>query len=469
MKLDLKEIAAKLYDIGAIKNGSFTTKAGHNTSVYIDLRSMISYPELLSNVSKMLWGLADSQEFVQVVGVPYTALPIATVISTHYNVPMLIRRKETKSYGTKKMIEGVYKKGDAPILVDDILMSGSSIFETVEDLKKEGLNVTTALVVVDREQGAKEALELLGIKCKSLFTITSLFNLLHEAGRLDRETVDNAISSVLSVSAPLNFKQSVNLRLTQSFATRSEACKNRVAAKLFNLMEQKQTTLCLAADFIKSQEILDIAQLAGPHIAVLKIHVDSLVDFNKDFVQNLTNLAETHNFMIMEDRKFGDSGYIVARQYSSGIYSIAEWADLITVHAVPGKSIITSIKRGLESCSKDRGIFVVAQMTCFGSLTSADYIEKAVTEVADSELVAGVMCQNNCIESPGLIQLTSGVKLVDKADDLEKPYKTPNDIVSEGADLVVVGREIIWSEDQLSTILKHKKALWEAYEHRVNY
>jgi len=59
-----------------------------------------------------------------VTGVPYTALPISTVISSKYNVPMIIKRKEAKEYGTKKLIEGIYKSGDRCVIIDDIITSG---------------------------------------------------------------------------------------------------------------------------------------------------------------------------------------------------------------------------------------------------------------------------------------------------------------------------------------------------------
>lgn len=72
-------------------------------------------------------------EYDHICGVPYTALPIATLVSVvKAKKSMLIRRKETKGYGTKKRIEGHYKQGDKVIIIEDVVTSGSSIEETVQ-------------------------------------------------------------------------------------------------------------------------------------------------------------------------------------------------------------------------------------------------------------------------------------------------------------------------------------------------
>lgn len=72
-----------------------------------------------------------SKSTVRLCGVPYTALPIAAVVSIETNLPMVIRRKEQKTYGTKKLIDGEYSCGDNIIVIEDVISSGESILETV--------------------------------------------------------------------------------------------------------------------------------------------------------------------------------------------------------------------------------------------------------------------------------------------------------------------------------------------------
>ena len=133
-----------------------------------------------------------------VCGVPYTALPLATLVSVQQNIPMLVRRKEAKNYGTKKLIEGIYSSGDTCLIVEDVVTSGSSILDTVKDLQNEGIVVTDAVVVVDREQGGVANIAKHSIRMHSIFTLSFLMNALLEEGKIEKQTVESVAKYISS-------------------------------------------------------------------------------------------------------------------------------------------------------------------------------------------------------------------------------------------------------------------------------
>jgi len=234
-------------------------------------------------------------------------------------------------------------------------------------------------------------------------------------------------------------------------------------------MESKQTNICLAADLIQTDAILRLAHTVGPHIAVLKIHVNIIKDFNEKFIIRLKEIARLHNFLLMEDCKFGDIGNTVLLQYKHGLYKIAEWADLITVHLVSGASIMKALRDGLKDIAEPRGIFVVAEMSSEGALTTGDYIKRAVLAAeTTSDLVVGLVSQSNLSTHPAMLQLTPGVHLSSNSDSLGQQYNSPQTVINAGADLAVVGRGITESTSgSLTAVLSYKQALWEAYEKRI--
>nr|CAD7399484.1 unnamed protein product [Timema poppensis] len=133
VKTKLEDLVVKLHEIDVLKFGDFKMKVGINSPVYFDLRLVVSYPEIMEELSLLLWDFShEGEDCDHLCGVPYTALPIATLISVHTRIPMLIRRKEIKKYGTKKLIEGKFSRGDKCVIIEDVVTSGSSILETLK-------------------------------------------------------------------------------------------------------------------------------------------------------------------------------------------------------------------------------------------------------------------------------------------------------------------------------------------------
>lgn len=186
----IRSCVLTLYKIGAVKFGSFTLKSGILSPIYIDLRLIISYPELLQQIADLMWKKVEHLHFDRIVGVPYTALPIATALSLKHNIPMLMKRKEAKDYGTKKLIEGTIEPGHTCLIIEDLVTSGASVFETIEPLQQEGLKVEDIVVLLDREQGGRKNVEQKGMRLHAVLTINDLLAVLKKEGKISSSTIN---------------------------------------------------------------------------------------------------------------------------------------------------------------------------------------------------------------------------------------------------------------------------------------
>jgi len=189
-----QKIIDALIDIEAVKFGEFKLKSGIISPIYIDLRVIVSYPQLLKNIAQALMELADSIVYDSIAGIPYTALPIATAYSLESGKPMIYARKEKKEYGTAQQIEGIWKKGDTVLIIDDLITDGASKSETFELFESAGLIVNDIVILIDREQGGKENIQKTGHKVHSLISIFEVLDRIKSLNKLDKQRYNEILA-----------------------------------------------------------------------------------------------------------------------------------------------------------------------------------------------------------------------------------------------------------------------------------
>ncbi|HHP7229503.1 MAG TPA: bifunctional orotidine-5'-phosphate decarboxylase/orotate phosphoribosyltransferase [Xenococcaceae cyanobacterium] len=182
-----QELILQLFDIGCLLFGEYVQASGATFSYYIDLRKIISNPQLFNQVIKAYQEILKNLTFDRIAGIPYGALPTATGLALALHRPMIFPRKEVKAHGTRRLIEGNFQPGETVVVVDDILISGNSVMEGAAKLESAGLNVEDIVVLIDHEKGVKARLAENGYRAHSVLPISKITETLFEAGRITTE------------------------------------------------------------------------------------------------------------------------------------------------------------------------------------------------------------------------------------------------------------------------------------------
>jgi orotate phosphoribosyltransferase len=169
------------------KRGQFTLASGKQSNFYIDARLTTMSPEGLSIIGPIaLSALCKTDWRVDAVGgLTLGADPISYAISyasaaSDHPLRAFTVRKEPKTHGTGKVLEGPFREGDRVAVVEDVITTGGSALRAIEAVRSAKGIVAGVLALVDREEGGREAIENAGISVISLVTASQLMSALRD-------------------------------------------------------------------------------------------------------------------------------------------------------------------------------------------------------------------------------------------------------------------------------------------------
>ena len=168
MKKELIDILKKY----AYKHGRFTLSSGEESEHYVNCKPVILTGKGLELVSTMM---LDYIVTACVAGLTLGADPLVSGVALVGKGAGLIIRKEPKGHGTQSQIEGPLPPiGTTVTVLEDVTTTGASAIKAVEVLRNSGYHVNRVVTIVDRQEGAVDAMMEVGLEFRSLVTLEEL-------------------------------------------------------------------------------------------------------------------------------------------------------------------------------------------------------------------------------------------------------------------------------------------------------
>jgi orotate phosphoribosyltransferase len=159
-----------LEECGAIQYGHFVLASGKESSYYVNVKKAVTRPWILKEIARQM----APRVVGKIAGVELGAVPIAVAVSLETGREYVIIRKEAKSYGTGRRIEGDIAQGEEFTIVEDVVTTGGSVVKAIGALREAGARVAKVVAVVDRQEGGREAIEAEGVEFEALITAEEL-------------------------------------------------------------------------------------------------------------------------------------------------------------------------------------------------------------------------------------------------------------------------------------------------------
>jgi len=163
----------------ALKFGDFTLASGQTAKFYLDCRRLTLSGEGAHHVASGMIDLMKDDWPDAVGGMAIGADPITAAVITvawqqNRELTGFIVRKEAKQHGTGNQVEGPCEPGQRAIILEDVVTTGGSSVRAIEYAREFGLKIDKVIAIVDRQAGAREAFEKVGVELQSLVTLSDL-------------------------------------------------------------------------------------------------------------------------------------------------------------------------------------------------------------------------------------------------------------------------------------------------------
>jgi orotate phosphoribosyltransferase len=160
----------------AVVPGRVTLSSGAEADYYVDLRRVTLHHEGAPLIGRLVRELTADWSYQAVGGLTLGADPVATAVLHAPGPPVdaFVVRKSVKQHGMQRRIEGPDVAGRAVLAVEDTSTTGASVLTAVEALQEVEAHVVGVATVVDRNTGAREAIEAAGLPYRAILKLGDL-------------------------------------------------------------------------------------------------------------------------------------------------------------------------------------------------------------------------------------------------------------------------------------------------------